>query len=97
MFIENPVRIEYIPIISDSLFDYIWESGLLQAINEKCNSFIDHYEEELIEPDHYPEIRKIVEKMLRKNCEGILYEFLISFKELLIEAERIQMPMYFIL
>lgn len=43
--VNGPIRVEWIPILSDDEFAVLWEAGLLQRINEACGLGISDYEE----------------------------------------------------
>ncbi len=43
--IEDSLRTEWLPILSDSQFMEIWKTGILQRINEACGIGISDYED----------------------------------------------------
>lgn len=43
--IDSPIRVEWLPIMNDDEFARIWETGVLQRINETCGVNISDYEE----------------------------------------------------
>jgi hypothetical protein len=49
--VDDFVAVGFVPIVSQSLFDEIWEAGLFQSLNSVCSTLIDDYEEEELQPE----------------------------------------------
>jgi hypothetical protein len=48
-FLTYCARVEFLPIHEDGMFEALWEAGVFRRINSACGSFIDDYEEDIIE------------------------------------------------
>jgi|GEM_PF-2252171 len=82
---------------NDNIYDVIWESGLIHKINNKINTSIDDYEEEIIEYNQLDVVLKILKKFnfstTHENKLSVFVENLISLIE---KAIRLKRPVCFI-
>lgn len=95
--VTGTVRVEYLPIPDESLFEQIWNAGVLQAVNERCSTAIDDYEEERVGP----EVLELVIASLVAKQQDILAPDVSNFVDNLIDmcksAIEKQRPLYFVL
>jgi hypothetical protein len=90
----NPIRVEWLSVLGDSQFAEIWESGLLQRINEACGVEISDYEEvELIAAD-LPKALRAVESVV---CDSaVANTFARRLRSLLSDASASGRCAYFV-
>jgi hypothetical protein len=88
-WIDSPIRVEWLPIFSDSIFEKIWESKIFQDINSVCKTGISDYEEVQLEVDKIVIALRVIREarfkddqvvMFCKKLDGLLSDALISKK-----------------
>ncbi|QDV19695.1 hypothetical protein Pan153_43620 [Gimesia panareensis] len=95
--IAHPVLVEFISLNNDADFDSLWDISVFQKINGLCDSMIDDYEEEIIEPDKLHLIVELIETEFQNVRSVSLQNFFEAFRELLLNAINNQKPVFFIL
>lgn len=94
--IEKSVYVEYLPILEDGLFYEIYKRGLFESINKISNSNIDDYEEECIDFKYFPEIKKVVNNLLKVELDTDVIRYLSAFLELLDYAYKNKRKIFFV-
>ncbi len=92
-WIETPIRTEWLPLLNDD-FDLIWESGILQRINEACGIEISDYEEVELKASDVPKALHVLANVSHGNRDVAM--FVEGLKALLTEAEATASSVYFI-
>jgi hypothetical protein len=92
--IDASIRVEWLPILGDDQFGEIWESGMLQRINEACNIQISDYEEIELKACDIPKALRALE--CPNNGSRNVVTFLDALKKLLKEAARTATNVYFV-
>ncbi|QDU51748.1 hypothetical protein [Gimesia panareensis] len=95
--IEHPILVEFISLNNDTDFDSLWDLRVFQKINGLCNSMIDDYEEEIIEPDKLHLIVELIDTEFQNVRSVSLQNFFEAFRELMLNAINNQKPVFFIL
>ena len=58
---ENTL-VQFYELPNEEVFEGLWEKGLFESINDRLGTMIDDYEEEKVEAQSLPSLRKIVTK-----------------------------------
>ncbi|QDT28902.1 hypothetical protein Enr10x_42490 [Gimesia panareensis] len=95
--ITHPILVEFISLNNDTDFDSLWDLRVFQKINGLCDSMIDDYEEELIDPDKLHLIVELIDKEFQNVRSVSLQNLFEAFRELLLNAINNQKPVFFIL
>ena len=92
------VRFLHLPD-DEVIFLVLWKLGLFMEINARCNSLIDDYEEDLIEPSLLHEVHAAVAaaRKLPAAQERSIANFLYETDKLVGEAILRSRPMVFVL
>ena len=92
--IDASIRVEWLPVLGDDQFGDIWESGVLQRINEACDVHISDYEEVELKACDIPKALRALE--CTNNGNRDVATFLDALKQLLKEAETTAKNVYFV-
>jgi len=95
-FIEKPIYVEYLPILSETLFLRLYNTNLFSSINTISNSNIDDYEEEKVNFSYVPEIKRVVDKLLKGELDAETKRYLTDFIVLLNYAYENKREIFFI-
>lgn len=95
-FMEKSVYVEFLPILDDALFVKLYKTELFSSINKISHSHIDDYEEENVDFKYIPEIKKVVNKLLKGELDAEVKRYLSDFIELLNYAYEHKRGIFFI-
>lgn len=92
--IDDSIRTEWLPILGDSQFAEIWNTGILQCLNEACRIRISDYEEVELRSSQLG----LALQVIRRNLTNIgsSLPFFQKLDELLSEASDSERNVYFI-
>lgn len=83
---------------SDQDFYKLWRLGLFEDINETTGAYVDDYEEREVPADQVSRLLAVVQKFRRRvDLPQYLQPFLHDLEEVCRTAERVSMPVWFIL
>ncbi|MEQ8767159.1 MAG: hypothetical protein RL885_24830 [Planctomycetota bacterium] len=92
---RGSIRAEWLAICGNGDFAEIWQSGILQRINEACDLRISDYEEEALPVEKIPAALEALESVSTRSST-LSARFLANLREMLTEAIRERMPLYFV-
>lgn len=92
--VNVPIRVEWLPVLGDDQFGDIWESGMLQRINEACNIQISDYEEVELKACDIPKALDAL--ACTNNGSRDVVTFVDALKQLLKEAATTARNVYFV-
>lgn len=96
--VDDSILVWELRIGTQTEFETIWASGILQAINNKAGTLIDDYEETEIPVDLIPVLTSVVHSYAaRRARDQPSADFISSLLQGCDIAQRNRMPMYFIL
>ncbi len=93
---DDPLLVNFISLNNDDDFYGLWDLKVFHKINGLCDSMIDDYEEEVIEPDKLYLIVRLIDQEYQNVSSPSLKIFFKSFRELLEKAIANQKPVFFI-
>lgn len=93
--IELPIRVEWLPILDDTQFAAIWESGVFQRINDACGIEIADYEEVELAASKIGPALQVVRKETKSGAAVSM--FFEKLETLLSEAIATNKSVYFVL
>ncbi|MDN5214021.1 hypothetical protein QQ020_18235 [Fulvivirgaceae bacterium BMA12] len=62
--VEESTTVQFYELSNDKVFEGLWEKGLFESINRHLGTVIDDYEEEKVEAQSLPSLRKIIKEFL---------------------------------
>ena len=84
--------------LSEEVFEGLWEKGLFKSVNKALGTMLDEFEEETINPEHIPLLKKTVVRFKRRTKLGSMENEgvteLISFCE---SAIKSNFPLFVVL
>ena len=92
--VETPIRVEWLCVLGDDQFGEIWETGILQRINEACGIEISDYEEVELKASDVRKALHVLGNADHGNRDVVM--FFEGLKALLTEAEATASSVYFI-
>ena len=93
--VHSPVRVEWLPILGDEQFTEIWETGVLQRINQNCGTSISDYEETVIPTSKIQYAIKAIRSASETNASASQFFGLLDL--LLSDAMVMNRSVYFVL
>lgn len=94
--IEEPVRVEWLPIPDESEFSLIWKSGVFQHLNCACGIGISDYEEEVLSANSTQMAIDALRQFQRNRSGDSVSRFLGQLDSLLSDAQSARRSVYFI-
>ncbi|KAA0139814.1 hypothetical protein FYZ48_07725 [Gimesia chilikensis] len=95
-YVDHPLLVNFISLNNDDDYSGLWDLKVFDKINGLCDSMIDDYEEEVIEPDQLYLIVRLIDQEYQNVSSPSLKIFFKSFRELLEKAIENQKPVFFI-
>lgn len=96
--VEESTAVQFYELPNEEVFEGLWEKGLFESINGVLGTMIDDYEEEKVEAQSLPSLRKIVKKFEESAKMDFLERKAVSellrLCDIAIESNR---PVFFIL
>ncbi len=93
--VESSTRVEWLPILNDDDFASIWQTGILQKINDACGIEISDYEETELLTDKIERARQVLRSDVAMT--GAAVPFFQKLDALLAEALATNNKVYFVL
>lgn len=97
MFVESPIRCEWLPILGEQNFIAIWRSGVFQRIADACQAPVRDYEEALLELASISDAMTAVEATPVAGHSNQVQAFLTNLAGLLCDARRAGTLVLFVL
>lgn len=94
--LTQPARVELITIPDQAIFEEIWQTGVFQAINERCSCLIDDFEEECLRPEAVNEALEVLADKYGKAQSPGVDAFIANLTALLKGAKDRQQCVYFV-
>ena len=92
--VDAPIRVEWLAVLGDDQFGNIWESGVLQRINDECEIHISDYEEVELKACEIPKALFAINSTQLGSSDVLT--FCDALKQLLNEAAGTANSVYFI-
>lgn len=93
-WVESPIRVEWLPIPTDSFFETLWAQGIFQRISAACGINISDYEEVALPFDKIASALKVVRET--KTFDEKLQEFCQKLEAFLCSALASKRNVYFV-
>lgn len=97
----SPTSVQHVKAINlcDELYDAMWDSGIIQAINSRLGSMIDEHETEIIEAKDVQQVLITIEHVLSTatSSQATVGVVLRAIRELAREASDLNRPLVFVL
>lgn len=95
--VSEATAVSYVAIKADGLFESLWSIGLFADINQRCDAYLDDYEEDLIDSADLKHVLAAVDTQLSKYSSPPVTQFLVDMKRLVMEAIASKRPLLFVL
>jgi hypothetical protein len=96
--VQDDINVHLLKIPDQELFESLWRIGLFRAINQRCGTLVDDYEEELVEPGSLPGILVAIDAVSDRGVtDATVLEFLAKLRALVREAVAMSRPVLFVL
>lgn len=92
--VESSIRVEWLQVLDDNHFASIWDSGLLQRINDACGIEISDYEEVKLDADKVAVALSVIRTSNVTSCAAT--EFFERLEGLLSDAITNNRSVYFV-
>jgi hypothetical protein len=92
--VDAPIRVEWLPVLGDDQFGDIWDSGILQRINEACEIQISDYEEIELKACGIPKALNVL-TCPHQGSRDVM-TFFDALKQLLMDAAATASNVYFV-
>ncbi len=97
MHVSDSIRCEWLPILGDSHYFMLWQSGLFDAVGvAACGEEFSEYEEYLVSVQKLPQVLQAIAPFRAKGGVAIVV-FAESLYGLVDDALRTRMPVMFVL
>lgn len=96
-YVSTGSDVQYLSIENDVFFYRLWQTGIFEELNKRCNVLIDDFEEEDLQPEYLKEALSIITKYRSLVKDSQIYKFLRLFESLVKRGISLGFPVYFIL
>lgn len=96
LFVDRPIRCEWLSLSRDGWFELIWDAGLFQEIGAAINEPISEYEEIVIDPGRLDQVVTIASRHAR-DSDKFIAAFAQKLAAMANDAKDSQTPLFFVL